>query len=276
MILFYNNNNNDDNNNNFILNDSIEQKEKENKLINKELLSYDNTFIYNNLLSFLTLYANIANKSNYNTTLNDIKFRLNKVLTKIIKIVNIEIISHFNLQFNNNINLNLYFNDNNKNYCNMDNDNNNKHSALVETELLSLDLLFNNNIKKKTIFNVDDNLALTKLIIICFINFISNIIIIISPSLCPNFQSRSPSLNPNDIFSSFKYPSLSAGFRLQSQVKLYHNINLQLYQPVLNHFNQFPNHKSNNKNNYNNNLYNIGYKPSIYTSSDKLARSFFG
>jgi hypothetical protein len=50
MILSYNNNNNNndnnnDNNNNFILNDSIEQKEKEIEIINNDLLFYDNEFI---------------------------------------------------------------------------------------------------------------------------------------------------------------------------------------------------------------------------------------
>ena len=59
--------------------------------------------------------------------------------------MNIELISHFNIY--------IYINDNN----NMDIDNNNKNSVLRETELLSLKFFFNYNIKKKTIFNVNDN-----------------------------------------------------------------------------------------------------------------------
>ena len=57
--------------------------------------------------------------------------------------MNIELISHFN----------IYIYDNN----NMDIDNNNKNSVLREAELLSLKFFFNYNIKKKTIFNVNDN-----------------------------------------------------------------------------------------------------------------------
>jgi len=65
MILFNNNNNN----NNAILNDTIKQEEKEmNKLL------YDNKFIYN-IVVFYPLYVN----NNFNATLNDIKFQLNKV-----------------------------------------------------------------------------------------------------------------------------------------------------------------------------------------------------
>jgi hypothetical protein len=186
MILFNNNNNN-----NAILNDTIKQEEKEmNKLL------YDNKFIYNNLVAFYPLYVN----NNFNATLNDIKFQLNKVL---IKIVNIKLIFNFNLH-NNNINFNLHFNDNNLINIKIQYNKFEMKRIIMKNNKLMFDsnLYFdNNNNSSKDIDNYNNDNE--------------------SSSLCPMFIRRSSSL------------SLSASFRLQLHLDWYLNKISQFFQPAI-------------------------------------------
>ena len=185
MILFNNNNNN-----NAILNDTIKQEEKEtNKLL------YDNKFIYNNLVAFYPLYVN----NNFNATLNDIKFQLNKVLIKIINL---------NLHNNNNINFNLHFNDNNnlidvKLYSNefeMKRIIIKNNKLMYDSSLYFDNNHYNSNNSKDIDNNKNDNL---------------------SSSLCPIFIRRLSS------------PSLSPSFRLQLHLDWYLNKISQFFQPAI-------------------------------------------